>query len=116
MYYKRFTKKDLDVAIANEVISMEQVGIISYFYEKDIFILRGRDNVDKLKTVIPNVIQEKSDVEQNLFFMQVVTWPYLKLMCLKFAPRKPCRWIYVAENPDTLLFEYRIDDYSIVLP
>lgn len=116
MYYKRFTQKDLDSAIAKEVITNEHIALILNFYEKNVFALQGILNVEKLLSVIPETTQIDYDANLDLYLMQVREWPYLKPMCLKFAPQKPYRWIYITEDDNRILFHYHLDTYSIHLP
>lgn len=113
MYYKRFHQKYLDMAIAKETVTMEQIAHIIRFYEKDEFILHGIENVNKLKSVIPNVEEINYEPDKDLYFIKINEWPHLKEMCLKFAIRNPCKWIYVTETDDTILFHYHIDLYTI---
>lgn len=115
MYYKRFTPKDLDIAIAKELITTQQQAFIIKFYEEDTFILRATEEVTKLQSVIPDVDIVEYNTAQNLCFVRVNAWPHLKIMCLKFAPSKPYKWKYVAEEDEVLLFKYDLNTFSIKL-
>lgn len=115
MYYKRYCQKDLDLAIANESITTEHVARILKFWKNDVFILKGKDSLDALKSVIPNLTHVDRDSEQDLYYVQVTSWPHIKTMCLKFARKNPCRWIYVTQDDDKVLFRYDLDSYNLEL-
>lgn len=116
MYYKRFSQKDLDLAIANESITTEHVARILNFYKKDIFVLKGSQSVEIIKSIIPDVTQIDYQAEEDLYYLQVNSWPHIKPMCLKFARQNPCRWIYVTQDDDKILFQYDLDTYVVELP
>lgn len=113
MYYGRFSQTSLDIAVANEIITPEERVQIENFYESNTFILKGKDAVDSLKTVLPDIVQVKYDSEQDLYFMRVEKWPHIKQMCLRNARIKPLNWRYVTQNDQRTLFEYYLDTYSI---
>jgi hypothetical protein len=105
------------VAIAKETVTTEQVARILNFYERDLFILRGQENVNRLTSIIPDLTQIAYNAIENLYSIKVNSWPQLKSMCLKFAPKKPCEWIYITETDDLcILFHYSVDTYTIYFP
>lgn len=112
-YFKRFNQKDLDLAIANESITIEHVARILKFYNNDIFIVKGLASVQLLQSVIPDVFQIEHQVEEDLYHMHVETWPHIKPMCLKFARKNPCQWIYVTQDDDRVLFRYDLDTFLL---
>lgn len=116
MYFKRFSQKDLDFAIANESITTEHVSRILKFYKNDVFVLKGLHSVKTLQSVIPDITEIDHNEEENLYYMQVRSWPHIKTMCLKFAKKNPCQWIYVTQDDDQVLFRYNLDTYLIELP
>ena len=113
MYYGRFSRKSLDAAVANEVITPEERVQIENFYESNTFILKGKEAVDILRSAIPDITQINYDSEQDLYFMQVEKWPHIKEMCLKNARIKPCNWKYVRQDDQETIFEYYLNTYSI---
>lgn len=115
MYYARFSQTSLDIAVANEIITPEERVQIETFYNSDTFILKGKDAVDNLKTVIPDIVQVEYDSEQDLYFMRVEKWPHIKEMCLRNAKMKPLNWRYVTQDDQRTLFEYYLDTHSIQL-
>lgn len=115
MYYGRFTEQALKVAHGKGVVTTEHFALITNFYKTDVFILRGQEMVERLKTIIPNVTEQSYDPEQDLYFIHVDEWPHFKPICLLFAFSKPCRWMYKTEDHETVLFEYHIDTFSIHL-
>ena len=116
MYYGRFSRKSLDEAVANEVITPEERVQIENFYESNTFILKGKPAVDTLRLAIPDIVQVNYDSEQDLYFMRVEKWPHIKEMCLRNARTKPCNWRYVNQDDQQTIFEYHLDKYSILCP
>lgn len=115
MYYKRFCRSDIDSKLSIEIITHDQYRQILNVFDNDIFLIRGREGVDVLQSVIPDCTQMDHDADRDLYYIHVDTWPHLKDMCLKYAPKKPY-WIkYVDEEGDDL-FEYHLDTYSIFRP
>lgn len=115
MYFKRFSQKDLDLAIAKESITTEHVARILNFYKNDVFVLKGLSSVQSLRSVIPDVTQIDYHQEQDLYYVKVQSWPHIKTMCLKFARKNPCQWIYVTQDDDQLLFRYNLDTFTLEL-
>ena len=113
MYFKRFSQKDLDMAIANESITTEHVARILKFYHENTFVLKDLETIQKLQTIIPDITPIDQDIYENLYFYQVHSWPHIKPMCLKFSKQNPCLWIYVTQDEDQLLFTYDLDSYNI---
>lgn len=119
MYYRRFFKKSLDFALALESITHEQYNQILDFYDLDKIIIKGREGVEVLRSVIPDISEEETpyDSIRDLYRVRVLKWPHLKIMCLKFAPKNPCLWKYVEETDDErVLFDYHLDTFSILRP
>lgn len=102
------------MAIAQESITTEHVARILKFWKNDLFVLKGTESVDALKSVIPDLTLVEQD--QDLYTMRVDAWPHIKNMCMMFAPKNPCRWIYVTQDDDEILFRYDLDSYKLVLP
>lgn len=115
LYFKRYTDIIAETAHALQIITTDQYALIMHFYEKDEFVLRGTDNVDILSRYIPKTKIIRHDSTKDIYFVRVLEWPHLKVMCLKCAPSNPCIWKYFDES-EKELFEYRLDTFSILCP
>lgn len=110
MYFRRFQKESLNMAIADEIINTDEYCLIVEFYECD----KMRISEDDLKP-LSDILNDKIEIlEQNvdndgIVVLRVLEWPHCKPMCLKYAPLKPCHWKYVDEMDENTLFEYIID-------
>lgn len=113
MYYKRFNQKDLDIAMANESITVENMRSILQFYHSNIFILKGMSSVQTLQSVLPDSSVINYIEEDDLYHVRINSWPHIKPMCLKFARKNPCKWIYVTQDENQLLFKYDLSDHLI---
>lgn len=117
MYYRRFATGTFEFALALETITHEQYQRILDLYEHDSIVIKGIEGVEFLQSVVPDVTVTQHKPEQDLYFVHIDRWPHLKYMCLKFASKNPCRFIYVEEMDDErVLFEYHLDTCSIFGP
>lgn len=114
-YYRRYQKEIAEQAHALQTCTTEQYVLILKFYDENVFIIKGMEGVDILRSIIPCTEEINYIEEQDLHFIRVLEWPFHKIMCLKCANLNPCNWKYFNEL-DEEQFEYRIDTFSIFRP
>lgn len=95
---------------------MNQAVRILKFQEDNIFIIKGIEGVKILQSIIPDSSQVDFNADKDLYYIQVHSWPHIKLMCLQARYNNPCKYRYVTQDEEEPLFTYDIDTFSLQLP